>query len=151
MIFLFLFLTFLLQKHLKAVHYSLLVCNVDQLYIQGPCRCVTPGLQFGTPGFSNHDGDRPSFEALLESALSPGKRLGHTMLSAHLGKKCFISHTTNLRSLHFSPAMCQIKIFHFWLETVPFHDIPKSEAFISDGEAPGFKSPCVHRGCAGYN
>lgn len=44
MIFLILFLTLLLQKHLDAIHYSLLVFSVDQLYIQGPCKCVTPGL-----------------------------------------------------------------------------------------------------------
>lgn len=77
----------------------------------GPMQVCNSRTPFTTPGFLNRDGDHLSFEALLEPALSSSRRLGHTMLSAHLGKKCFTSPTTDLKSLHFSPAVCQIKIF----------------------------------------
>lgn len=102
-------MTFLLQKDLDAIHYSLFVCKVDQLYIQGMWKCVTPGLCLQHQDFETmmvitwHL--RPYWNQLC--------LLGHTMLSAHLGKKCFTPHTTNLKSLYFSPAVCQIKVFHF--------------------------------------
>lgn len=137
MIFPFLFLILLLQQHLDAIHYfCLFVCHLDQLFVQGMCKCVTPGLHLQHWDFENLMVIM-SFGLQLSSALSSNRRTGHTMLSVHLGEKWFTSPTTNLKNLHFSSAVCQTKIYHFWLETASFLDIAKSEAFIWDGETPG--------------
>lgn len=54
MIFQFLFLILLLQQHLDTINDSyLLVCHVDQLLVQGLCKCVTPGLHLQHWKFGN--------------------------------------------------------------------------------------------------